>query len=276
MREYQSASSHHYYRAATTPATGKPAAGKPVAGKAPAKKASTVPESVLKKRATTDKIKASRANRVKALKKKRVANIKTTFKRAEKYVKEYRSTERNLIRLRRQAKAAGNFFREPEAKLAFVVRIRGINGIHPKPRKILQLMRLRQINNGVFVRLTNATLNMLKRIDPFVSYGYPNVKSVRELVLKRGFLKINKQRVPLTDNSLIQQHLGKFGILCVEDIVHEIVTVGPHFREVNKFLWPFKLPNPRGGWRCKNTHFIEGGDGGNRAELVNELIHRMV
>lgn len=117
---------------------------------------------------------------------------------------------------------------------------------------------------------------MLKRVEPFVAYGYPNVKSVRELVLKRGYLKINKQRVPLTDNALIQQHLGKYGILCVEDIVHEIVTVGPHFREVNKFLWPFKLPNPRGGWRCKNTHFVEGGDGGNRAELMNELIHRMV
>jgi len=250
-------------------------AAKP-ASKAPAKKARAVPESVLKKRATADKIKASRANRSKELKKKRTATTKTIFRRAEKYVKEYRSTERNLVRLRRQAKAAGNFFREPESKLAFVVRIRGINGIHPKPRKILQLLRLRQINNGVFVRLTNATLSMLKRIEPFVSYGYPNVKSVRELVLKRGFLKINKQRIPLTDNALIQKHLGKYGLLCVEDVVHEIVTVGPHFREVNKFLWPFKLPNPRGGWRCKNTHFIEGGDGGNRAELMNELIHRMV
>jgi hypothetical protein len=47
------------------------------------------------------------------------------FQKAEKYVKEYRSQERNLIRMRRQAKNAGNFFVEPEAKLAFVIRIRG-------------------------------------------------------------------------------------------------------------------------------------------------------
>ena len=35
----------------------------------------------------------------------------------------------------------------------FAVRIRGINDMHPKTRKILQLLRLRQIHNGVFVRV---------------------------------------------------------------------------------------------------------------------------
>jgi ribosomal protein L30/L7E len=52
-----------------------------------------------------------------------------------------------------QAKATGNFYVPAEAKVAFVIRIRGINGVDPKTRKILQLLRLRQINNGVFVRL---------------------------------------------------------------------------------------------------------------------------
>ncbi len=207
---------------------------------------------------------------------KRNTTRKVIFRRAEKYVKEYRSRERSLISARRQAKGAGNIFREPEAKVAFVVRIRGINGLHPKPRKILQLLRLRQINNGVFVRLTNATIEMLKRVEPYIAYGYPNLKAVKELVYKRGFAKVNKQRLPITDNHVIEKHLGKLGILCVEDVIHEIVTVGKNFREVNKFLWPFKLPNPHGGWRTKNTHFNEGGDGGNRAELMSELIHRMV
>ena len=47
------------------------------------------------------------------------------FKRAESYVKEYRRRERELIRARRTAKSAGYFFVEPEAKVAFVIRIRG-------------------------------------------------------------------------------------------------------------------------------------------------------
>ena len=40
--------------------------------------------------------------------------------------------EKDLIRLKREAKKKGGFYVEQEAKLAFVVRIRGINDMHPK------------------------------------------------------------------------------------------------------------------------------------------------
>ena len=61
--------------------------------------------------------------------------------------------EKDLIRLKREAKKEGGFYVEPEAKLAFVIRIRGINDMHPKTKKILQLLRLRQIFNGIFIRV---------------------------------------------------------------------------------------------------------------------------
>jgi hypothetical protein len=38
--------------------------------------------------------------------------------------------------------------------------------------------------------------------------SYPNLKTVRELVYKRGFGKVNKQRIALTDNSIIEKALG--------------------------------------------------------------------
>lgn len=63
------------------------------------------------------------------------------------------SQEADLIRLRREAKANNGYYVEPEARLAFVVRIRGINDMHPKTKKILQLLRLRQIHNGIFIRV---------------------------------------------------------------------------------------------------------------------------
>jgi hypothetical protein len=47
------------------------------------------------------------------------------FRRAEKYVKEYRKVERDEIRLKREAKRHGNFYVPDEPKLAFVIRIRG-------------------------------------------------------------------------------------------------------------------------------------------------------
>jgi large subunit ribosomal protein L7e len=151
-----------------------------------------------------------------------------------------------------------------------------INKIDPKKRKTLQLLRLLQINNGVFIRLTKATGEMLKIVEPFIAYGYPNLKAVRELIYKRGNGKINKQRIPLTDNAIIEENLGTYGIVCIEDLIHEIFTVGPNFKQAANFLWPFKLSNPTGGFRPRKfKHFVEGGDLGNRETHINALIHSM-
>ena len=57
------------------------------------------------------------------------------------------------MRLKRAAKADGGFYVEDEPALAFVIRIRGINDMHPKSRKILQLLRLKQIHNGIFIKV---------------------------------------------------------------------------------------------------------------------------
>jgi large subunit ribosomal protein L7e len=264
----------------TAPAPSKAAAPAPTQTRAAAPATQTqakapVPETLLKKRKSGAEIRAKAERHARAVAKKRTASRKLVFKRAEKYVKEYRTLERSTIRLRRQAKRAGNFYVEPEAKLAFVVRIRGTQGLHPKPRKILQLLRLRQINNGVFVRLNKATISMLRLIEPYIAYGYPNLKTVRELLYKRGYAKINKQRIAISDNSQIEQNLGKRGIICIEDIIHEIFTVGPNFKSVNSFLWPFKLNPPRGGFNRILTHYVEGGDYGNREQHINALLRRM-
>ncbi|KAK4250611.1 ribosomal protein L30, ferredoxin-like fold domain-containing protein [Corynascus novoguineensis] len=235
-----------------------------------------VPETLLKKRKSQEKARAERAAEQEKQKKANKEKRGVIFKRAEKYVKEYRDAEREKIRLARVAKQDGSFYIPAEAKLIFVIRIKGINKIPPKPRKILQLLRLLQINNGVFVRVTKATAEMIKVVEPWVAYGYPNLKSVKELIYKRGYGKVNGQRIALTDNAIIEENLGKYGIICMEDLIHEIITVGPNFKQASNFLWPFKLSNPTGGFRTRKfKHFIEGGDLGNREEHINALIRQM-
>ncbi len=91
-------------------------------------------------------------------------------------------------------------------------------------------------------QVNKSTLGLLKRVEPYVAFGYPNLKSVRELIYKRGFakvrdvqrarkssdgrtawsavssvsaqlsrpacaclLQINNNRIPLTDNKLIEE-----------------------------------------------------------------------
>lgn len=46
-----------------------------------------------------------------------------------------------------------------------------INGVSPKVRKVLQLLRLRQIFNGVFVKLNKASINMLRIAEPYIAWG---------------------------------------------------------------------------------------------------------
>lgn len=236
----------------------------------------TVPQNVLKKRKAVEQARAAAS--AAQIKSRKASQTKRAamFKRAESYIKEYRTAEKEEIRMKRVARNTGSFYVPSEPKLAFVVRIKGINKLSPKPRKVLQLLRLRQINNGVFVKLTKATIQMLKLVEPYIAYGQPNLKSVRELIYKRGHGKVDRQRIALTDNQIIEKSLGKFGIICMEDLVHEIFTVGPHFKEANNFLWPFKLSSPTGGMsERKSLHFIEGGNTGDCETKINELIRKM-
>ncbi|KAB0358892.1 hypothetical protein FD754_003048 [Muntiacus muntjak] len=192
------------------------------------KKIPAVPETLKKKRKNFAELKIKCLRKKFAQKMLRKARRKLIYEKAKHYHKEYMQMYRTEIRM---------------------ARIRGINGVSPKFRKVLQLLRLRQIFNGTFVKFNKASINMLRI-------------SVNELIYKRGYGKINKKRIALTDNALI-------------DLIHEICTIGKHFKEANNVLWPFKLASPRGGMKKKTTHFVEGGDAGNRKDQINKLIRRM-
>ncbi|KAJ1365393.1 60S ribosomal protein L7 [Parelaphostrongylus tenuis] len=142
------------------------------------KKLPQVPETVLKRRKLRAEIRAKiHQNKLSALLifffQKRKEKRAKIFKRAEKYVTEYRQAQREQLRLRRDAEKNGDFYVPDEPKLAFVIRIRGINQIHPRPRKALQILRLRQINNGVFVKLNKATLPLLRIVETICGMGIP-------------------------------------------------------------------------------------------------------
>jgi large subunit ribosomal protein L7e len=140
----------------------------------------------------------------------------------------------------------------------------------------MQLLRLRQLHNGVFVRLNKATINMVRKVEPYITYGYPSKKTISDLIYTRGYGKINKSRIPLTDNKVVDAELGKTGIISVEDLIHEIATCGANFKVANNFLWPFKLNSPRKGFEKKRHPYANGGAWGNREDQINELIHRML
>merc|ERR1712154_287268 len=103
------------------------------------------------------------------------------YEKAEKYENEYKAAEKEAVDNRRAAKAKGGFYVPAEPKVALVIRIRGIIGVSPKAKKVMQLFRLRQIHNATLVRLNEATIRMLRLIEPYVTYGYPTRATVQKL-----------------------------------------------------------------------------------------------
>jgi hypothetical protein len=106
-------------------------------------RARVIPENIQKKTARDAKQLAAAKAARDASKKSRAEKRIVAGKNAEKYANEYAVADKTLIDSKRAAKKSGNFFVEPEAKIAFVIRIRGINKLSPKQKKIMQLLRLR-------------------------------------------------------------------------------------------------------------------------------------
>ncbi|ELW70880.1 60S ribosomal protein L7 [Tupaia chinensis] len=159
----------------------------------PKKKVPTVPETLKKKQMNFAELKIKHLRKKFAQKMLGKARRKFTYEKAKHDHKEYRLMYRAEICMARMARKAGHFYRPAEPKLAYVIRIRGINGVSPKVRKVLQLLHLplRQIFNGTFVKLNKASINMLRIVEPYIAWEYPNLKSVNELTYKPGYGNIN-------------------------------------------------------------------------------------
>lgn len=236
----------------------------------------SAPESKCKKD-IRDKNEAALLKKLRAERKTKAAeNKKYYLQQGAKHWEEYEASMQQLVKAKRDAKEKGSIFVGDAPKFFLVVRTKGLNRIEPKAKKILRLFRLRQLNNAVFVKNTKATMNMLRVIEPWVTYGAPSRRTVHHLVYKRGFGKLDGQRIPFTSNEVIEKGLGQFGIKCVEDLIHELYTCGPHFKEANNFLWPFKLRSPKGGLENVRHSYLNGGTFGPREEFINEFAQRMI
>ncbi|KAL0618911.1 60S ribosomal protein L7-like 1 [Plecturocebus cupreus] len=113
---------------------------------------------------------------------------------------------------------------------------------------------------------------MLHVVEPYVTWGFPNLKSVRELILKRGEARVKNKTIPLTDNTVMEEHLGKFGVICLEDLIHEIAFPGKHLQVISWFLRPFHLSVAPHATKNR-VGFLKGmGSPGCRGERINQLI----
>ncbi|ELW68930.1 60S ribosomal protein L7 [Tupaia chinensis] len=106
-------------------------------------KGPAVPETLKKKQRNFAELKIKHLRKMFVQKMLQKARRKLIYEKAKHYNMEYRQMYRMEIHMARMARKAGNFSVPAEPKLAFVIRIRSMDGVSPKVRKELELLHLR-------------------------------------------------------------------------------------------------------------------------------------
>ena len=74
---------------------------------------------------------------------------------------------------------------------------------------------------------------------------------------------------------MIEEHLGKFGVICLEDLSHEIAFLGKNFQVISGFLCPFQLSVARHATKNRVGFVKEVGSPGYQGERINQLIQQL-
>lgn len=245
------------------------------------------PEVILRKRRNIQRVRDAKREEAKskALAQNKAHNTKRKgkFIRPETLIARHRATERERYRVKRVTKFESDSLegieKDPSKigtdKLIFIVRIKGPYNarIPSKALKVLEILRLQKVDTGTFAKCNNLIRPLLRLASPYIVIGEPSLATVRNLIQKRARVRVslakrneilNKDEVdegenyggdengevsvPLNDNNYIEGKLGKYGVICTEDIIHEIATLGDNFKNCIKFMEPFTLSPPVTGW----------------------------
>lgn len=166
---------------------------------------------------------------------------KRDYKKPEFFINQYLKAERDSKRMRRVI-MKNNFFEnvdEEEPKLLVVMRHRAHKIASKECSLILNNLGLHRLHTTVLLKNNAESLALLKLVEPYVTFGYPTIQTVRDLIFKHGFLRINGKRTAINSNKLIEDHLGQHGCICIEDIVHDLFTVTDNFKHIRGLLLPF-------------------------------------
>lgn len=229
------------------------------------------PETILKKRdemteeQMADTIRKEKRRQESARQRKRKAP-----KTPGLFIAEYRNRQKSYASYKTRTSKA----QTPDDKLLLVIQIHKSGQVSAQVKVALKKLRLGKLYLATFVKNDAETCAALAAAEPYITYGPPSKEMVESLIRHRGTTYIAKKRKTIKDNSIVEQILGKHGILCVDDLVYELTNVTEKFKKANNFINPFLLTAPEHTFAKKNS-FMRGGDYGDRGAAINILAEQM-
>jgi len=236
-----------------------------------------VAETVLKRRERNLKAAGERAAqiaRVRNNKKEQGHKGKLTVIRAERLVKDCRNRQNDRRRLKNVHKKP--LPKQQKGKVLACVR-NGRLGGSKEAKQALKGLGLMKRHTMVFLPNNKDTATRLRLAQPYSFWGVPNFKMITNLIQKRAFFKDPtkpEERVPLSDNTLIEQHLGDLGLLCTEDLAHALYTCSGKFQKVQERLHPMLLGDAKKstGKLVNDKYYTQGNVAGEVNSKIAQLL----
>lgn len=275
------------------------------------------PEVLLRKRKNADRKRFEKQEQIRErqlLKNKLKKRNQNKFIRAETLVSNHKSNElerkriKSLIKKQKQKQPQEQEKQQPvtnagDAKLLFLIRIpnhtKGLK-LPSKVYKILQNLKLTNVNTGAFVKADSQTMDSLKFIAPYVLVGQPSLTSIRKLFQKRARImvpdeeqtintneqenaslegtesepEIKQKIIKLDNNQLVEDKFGNdLGLICIEDLIHEISQLSDNFNSITNWLLPFQLNAPVNGWgpQAKLARLLKADENKQKISLAQDF-----
>lgn len=143
------------------------------------------------------------------------------------------------------------------------------------------------------MRAGTDTIEKLMLVQNYCGWGSPTKKTLEEIIRKRGYLKKEAKRLPISDNVLVEELLGEKGIICLEDIIDAFWRCKSNevaFKAVIDVIWPIQLASLKETsekantkheatgreLKKKTTVVHKGGYLGFMGEKINDFVAQLV
>jgi len=151
-----------------------------------------------------------------------------------------------------------------------VVRIRGQVDVPYDVEHTLKLLRLRKRYHATLVKNDPQVLGMLKKAEPYITWGEPALETIVALLSKRAKVRGNEK---LTDE-YVRKHTKYQSI---EELAKALYDCEVDLKDVPGLKPVFRLHPPRKGLKGTiKKHFVVGGAYGYRGVHINDLVMRML
>ena len=150
-----------------------------------------------------------------------------------------------------------------------VIRVLGQADVNYNIQHTMHLLGLNRVNHATVVPVNDAYKGMLQVVKDYCTFGLIDEETLAAMIKARGKVVGD---APVTDE-YVKEHTE---FATIDDLAKAIVAGEYKIKDVEGMKPVFRLHPPIKGYEGNKHAFAEGGALGNRKEMINDLVMRML